>query len=447
MVNPAEANARDLELEMVWLALILDARFDHYFHLAGGHPDPKEIPPPDLTDAESQFAEVARSVARDGAERVALALALAPCIRPRLLDVFHTRNATFGRRFTEFGGTRNGSDGDFWPTPETVAFVLGGDDLMTRFRVESMFGAAHPFALRNVLKAVPSHAGEPVMRSAMRIPADTLSRISLGEACEMSCGPGFPARRIDTALDWDDLVLHPSTRAQVMEIEAWTRHEHTLLQKWGMSRHVRPGHRALFHGPPGTGKTLTACLLGKATGRDVYRIDLSLVVSKYIGETEKNLAAVFDAAQSRAWILLFDEADALFGKRSETKDAHDRYANQEIAFLLQRVETFDGIAILASNMRDNIDNAFARRFESVIHFPMPRAGERAEIWRRGMPKCAPLAADVDIDDIAREHTLAGAAIMNAIRFASLASINDGRPIHHYDLLNAIQREYAKEGRV
>ena len=144
------------------------------------------------------------------------------------------------------------------------------------------------------------------------------------------------------------------------------------MNDWGMAPKLRPGYRSLFYGPPGTGKTMTACLLGKSTGRDVYKVDLSLVVSKYIGETEKNLARVFDQAQHKGWILFFDEADALFGKRSETRDAHDRYANQEVSFLLQRIETFDGIAILASNQRENLDDAFTRRFESIIYFPMPR---------------------------------------------------------------------------
>ena len=137
---------------------------------------------------------------------------------------------------------------------------------------------------------------------------------------------------------------------------------------------------------------MTACLLGKSTGREVYKVDLSLVVSKYIGETEKNLARVFDQAQHKGWILFFDEADALFGKRSETKDAHDRYANQEVSFLLQRIETFDGIAILASNQRENIDEAFARRFESIIYFPMPRPEERLRLWRQGFSPQARLEA-------------------------------------------------------
>ena len=195
--------------------------------------------------------------------------------------------------------------------------------------------------------------------------------------------------------------------------------------------------------------TAVATALGKAgtvmMPGSVYRVALPMVVSKYIGETEKNFALVFDQAESRRRILFFDEADALFGKRSETRDAHDRYANQEVAYLLQRIETFDGVAILASNLRENIDEAFARRFESIIYFPLPRPEERAQIWRRGFSPKARLGADLDLDAIARDHPLSGGAIMNVIRVASLAALADGgREIGRDDVLVAIRRELAKE---
>ena len=219
------------------------------------------------------------------------------------------------------------------------------------------------------------------------------------------------------------------------------------MDDWGMAAKLRPGYRSLFYGPPGTGKTMTACLLGKSTGRDVYRVDISLVMSKYIGETEKNLARVFDQAEHKGWILFFDEADALFGKRSETRDAHDRYANQEVSFLLQRIETFDGIAILASNLRENIDDAFARRFESIIYFPMPRPEERLRLWRRGFSPKARLDGAVDLEKIAREHVLSGGAIMNVIRYVSLETLGNGSDFVTLDtLLHGIRHELAKEER-
>jgi SpoVK/Ycf46/Vps4 family AAA+-type ATPase len=170
------------------------------------------------------------------------------------------------------------------------------------------------------------------------------------------------------------------------------------------------------------------------------------VVSKYIGETEKNLSRVFDRAQRQAWIVFFDEADALFGKRTETKDAHDRYANQEVAYLLQRLETFDGVVVLASNMRDNLDPAFTRRFESVIYFPLPRATERLALWQRGFSPRARLDPTVDLAAVAEAHELSGGSIMNVIRHISLTAIAEGeRPITRDDLQHAIRRELAKDG--
>src|SRR6185436_15956532 len=154
------------------------------------------------------------------------------------------------------------------------------------------------------------------------------------------------------------LALPDTTLSQLEEIKHWVLYSDQLLHGWGMSRKLRPGFTSLFHGPPGTGKTLSACLLGKHCGTDVYRVDLSMVVSKYIGETEKNLNRVCDMAEHRRWLLFFDEADALFGRRTRVDDAHDRFANQEISYLLQRIEEFDGVIILASNLKSNIDDAF-----------------------------------------------------------------------------------------
>lgn len=442
------ANARDLESELGWFAEVLDLRFNHYFGLGQGEPvSPVPPLPPDLSDSDSSYARFIRDLSPTFDERLALVLALAPHVRPRLLDVFHTRNSTFDRRFTEFGGVRPGPDGDFQPTAETLAFILGGDSIEARLKVAALIAPGEVLARKSILRAVPSGPDEDPMKSPLRISPDLISSLLLGEAQGPAFGAHFPAQRIETGLEWEDLVLHPGTRAQVAEIEAWIDHGPRLMEDWGMKRVLRPGYRCLFYGPPGTGKTMTATLIGKATGRPVYRVDLSLVVSKYIGETEKNLALVFDGAQSRGWILFFDEADALFGKRGESKDAHDRYANQEVSFLLQRIETFDGIAILASNLRDNIDQAFARRFESVIHFPVPRSEERSELWRRGIPQKAELGPDVDLDEIARDHVLTGGAIMNAVRFASLSALSEGgRPIGRAHLIHAIRRELAKEGR-
>jgi len=446
MTTPLERNARDLEAELAWFAGLLETRFQAYFGKETPSPERDAILPPDLGEADSPYARFLQHYAPSFEERAALVLSLVPHVRPQLLDVFHIKNQKFDRRFTEFGGVRAGPDGDFVPTGETLAFLLGGNDLAIRFGLQRLFEPDHYFARHNILRLAPV-GDEPPWKAPLKLSEESLGFFTTGHPRRPDFGASFPARLIETELTWEDLVLHPGTRRQVEEIETWLEHGETLMNDWGMAPKLRPGYRSLFYGPPGTGKTMTACLLGKSTGRDVYKVDLSLVVSKYIGETEKNLSRVFDQAQHKGWILFFDEADALFGKRTETRDAHDRYANQEVSFLLQRVETFDGIAILASNRRDNLDEAFARRFESIIYFPMPRPEERLLLWRRGFSPRARFDPEIDLAKIAAEFTLAGGSIMNVIRYASLEALRASRSeISRDDLLHGIHREFAKEGR-
>jgi AAA+ superfamily predicted ATPase len=446
MATALELNAHDLEQDLAWFGQVLDARFKLYFGQEAAVQDVFAVTPPDLSASESPYARFIQHYQPAFAERTAVILSLTPHIRPRLLDIFFTKNKTFDRKFTEFGGLRGGPDGDFVPTGETLAFILAGDDLALRFAVQTLFDGEHFFAHHNILRLMPA-GDEPPMKAPLRLSDESLSYFTTGQPRRPDFGASFPARYIETQLTWDDLVLHPGTRKQIEELETWLQHGETLMNDWAMAPKLRPGYRSLFYGPPGTGKTMTACLLGKFTGRDVYKVDLALIVSKYIGETEKNLSKVFDQAQHKGWILFFDEADALFGKRSETKDAHDRYANQEVSFLLQRIETFDGIAILASNRRENLDEAFARRFESIIYFPIPSPAERLRLWRQGFSAQSQLAETLDLERIAQEHTLAGGSIMNVIRYASLEALKDGSTvIARDDVIQGIRREYAKEGK-
>lgn len=440
-------NARDLELELAWLTEVIDTRFKLYFDQECEVEKVSDLAPPDLATSSSPWARWVEENQLGFAERLALVLGLVPHLRPQVLDVFSIKNQSFDRPFTEFGGARREGQGDFRPSGETLAFLLAGNDLETRFRAQALFDPPHLFARHGMLRLEADGDEPPSMKSPLRLSRELLSLFTSGEPRRPDFGASFPARYIETRRSWDDLVLHPGTRKQVGEIETWIRHGDTLLNDWDMAAKLRPGYRSLFFGPPGTGKTTTACLLGKSTGRDVYQVDLSLVISKYIGETEKNLAKIFDQAQNKGWILFFDEADALFGKRSETKDAHDRYANQEVAFLLQRVETFDGIAILASNLQENIDSAFARRFESIIYFPMPRPEERLLLWRQGFSPKAKLADCLDLECIARDHKLSGSSIMNVVRWASLQALERGDDvITGEDVRQGIHKENAKEGK-
>ncbi|HQJ90530.1 MAG TPA: ATP-binding protein, partial [Paludibacteraceae bacterium] len=233
------------------------------------------------------------------------------------------------------------------------------------------------------------------------------------------------AKRLVSPLDWQDLVLDYQTYESLQEINTWITGQQIIMEEWGLSRHLKAGYRALFYGPLGTGKTLAATLLGKKNDMDVYRVDLSMIVSKYIGETEKNLARVFDMAENRNWILFFDEADALFGKRTAANSSNDRHANQEVAFLLQRIEDFPGTVILATNLKSNIDEAFSRRFQSMVYFPMPDVRLRTELWRRMLPA---QWLGSDGDEIIREAAkteLSGGSISNVIRRCALHLLASG----------------------
>ena len=445
----SDVDLADLERELEWFARVLDLRFNVYFAREARPGDPRtlaDLPPPELGDSPSAYARMLRERPLELVERLALILALVPHLRPQLLDLFSVKNATFDRRFTEFGGTRG--DDDFEPSGDTLAFILDGGSLAARAAVWRLLEPESPFVRHGVVHLVPSPRAPSAMKAALRISPEQLGLLLTGRPPAPTHDPEFPAQRIDTPMTWDDLVLPASTLRQLHEVQTFIAHGETLMRAWGMAARLRPGHRALFHGPPGTGKTISAALVGKLAGRDVYRVDLSLIVSKYIGETEKNLARVFNRAEQRGWLLFFDEADALFGRRSDTRDAHDRYANQEVAYLLQRIESFDGITILASNLPDNLDDAFARRFESTVYFPLPRPAERLRLWTRGFSPKARLAPDVDLAALARAHELSGASIMNIIRRVSLGAIAEGeRPITEADLQHAIRHELTKDGRI
>jgi SpoVK/Ycf46/Vps4 family AAA+-type ATPase len=228
----------------------------------------------------------------------------------------------------------------------------------------------------------------------------------------------------------------------------FARYRSFLLEEWGFAAKLPYGRgvSAILVGPPGTGKTMVAQLLARELGYDLYRIDLSQVVNKYIGETEKNLARIFSAAETANAVLFFDEADALFGKRSDVRDAHDRYANIEIAYLLQRMEQYDGVAILATNLRQNVDNAFLRRLHFIIEFPMPDEAHRARMWQEFLPPEAPVDT-IDFEFLAREFRLSGGNIRNIVVSAAyLAAANGGR-IGMSHLMRAAWREHQKIGRV
>lgn len=356
-------------------------------------------------------------------ERVIVMLALMPHIKPQALDTFFLQNGALDRQFTQFGGWKGLSHGGFLPTGETAVFIIAGDDPIKRCEVVRMFQRDHWFYTSNILRLEGANEGEPFLSGQLRVSEEFLSHVLLDREYKPDYSIGFPAKLITTPLEWEDMVLDYQTHDALEEINTWIEHQHTIMEDWGLKRILKPGYRALFYGPPGTGKTLAATLLGKKNNMDVYRVDLSMIVSKYIGETEKNLAKVFDLAENRNWILFFDEADALFGKRTSTNTSNDRHANQEVAYLLQRIEDFPGTVILATNLKSNIDEAFSRRFQSIIYFPMPSEELRAELWRSMLPK-EWLGDDAEeLIATAAQSELSGGSIANVVRKCAVQLVN------------------------
>jgi SpoVK/Ycf46/Vps4 family AAA+-type ATPase len=272
----------------------------------------------------------------------------------------------------------------------------------------------------------------------------------LYRACRAQSTPKLDAlaRKLEPKYEWQDIILPDDQLAQLGEICEQARHRLKVYGEWGFGRKLSRGRglNALFSGPPGTGKTMAAEVIAKALQLDIYQIDLSQVVSKYIGETEKNLHRIFAEARSSNVILFFDEADALFGKRSEVRDAHDRYANIEVGYLLQKMEEYEGVAILATNLRDHLDAAFVRRMQFIVEFPFPDEEYRRRIWEATFPPEAPLGEDVDFGLLAREIKLAGGNIKNIGLAAAFYAASDGGAIGGPHLMKAAQREFQKMGR-
>jgi hypothetical protein len=287
--------------------------------------------------------------------------------------------------------------------------------------------------------------------SAARLAAASADRRSVfaAAAAESSDRIGDVARRLEPRRSWPDLILPPDRIEQLRDLCTVVRHRDLVYRRWGFADRVVTGTgvTVLFAGPSGTGKTLAAEVVAGAVGLDAYVMDISTIVSKYIGETEKNLARVFEAAESANAILFFDEADALFGKRTEVRDSHDRYANVEVSYLLQRIESFDGVVVLATNLRKNMDEAFVRRLQFTIDFPFPDERDRRRIWDVVWPPATPLADDCDLDELARRYDLAGGNIRNIAVAAAFLAAGDGQVVTMSHLLRATRREYGKLGKI
>jgi hypothetical protein len=377
-----------LNKEMDWLQKVIDQVICSYLLHEGHENHWMDIPMPDLDEVENVYYKKIKEWDLNQFERLCLALIIAPQIKPEILDIFFSKNAIYDRGFTEFGGVTNKSHSGFIPTGQTFCFLITAINPEFRIAVLNVLSSSNILSKEQVLIQENTEPNMPVLNTILSLNERWLHYFITGNLPRLEHSASFPLEQISTSMNWSDLVLENHVMEQVMEINAWLNYGTTLMTDWGLVNKIKPGYRTLFYGPPGTGKTLTATLLGKSTNREVYRVDLSMIVSKYIRETEKNLSKIFDVAQHKDWILFFDEADALFGKRTATTSSNDRHANQQTGYLLQRIEDFPGVVILASNLKENMDDAFTRRFQSMIHFTMPSTEERLQLWKNAFQENA-----------------------------------------------------------
>jgi AAA+ superfamily predicted ATPase len=427
-----------------WLKAFLEVRIKGHFDEKN---ETEQLPPlPIFDDDLIPYNQFVSTNQLDFVERVVLLMSIVPLLSPQIYDCFFIQNSSIGRPFSEFGGIELKSHRGFIPTAETINFVLNGNDVRKRMELCQIFSEDHFFFKNQILHLEKSPDTSSFWSSRLVINEDFFYHLISGEEIKPKFSTEFPAKELTTKLTMDDLILNHQLKDELSHILTWIKYREEIKSNDSLSRNFRAGYRALFYGPPGTGKSLTVALLGKLTQHPVYRIDLSRIVSKYIGETEKNLSRLLDKAENKNWILFFDEADALFSKRTEINDSKDKYANQGTSYLLQRLEEYHGLVILATNLRPNIDKAFVRRFQSILYFNLPSVQDRILLWENALVNIN-ISPETNFQRLSEKYEVSGAAISNAIQFAWLNSKkNQKEMITSLDLETGLLRELSKEGK-
>lgn len=357
----------------------------------------------------------------DREERLLLVLSLLLYLDPELLNQMATKENVHAL-------IQCSKTGQMIPTGETFLRLVAGNDSIKRIEAHRYLGTDHLFYKKSIIDLGEVDSGVHKFYGVLKISPSYADLFLYNKHIRPRFSTEFPARLLETHLEWSDLVLNPNTITKLDEIKAFLDYSETLRENWELKKHMKAGYRCLFYGPSGTGKTLAASLLGKHIGREVYRVDISSVVSKYVGETSKNLHALFNTAEDKNWILFFDEGDALFGKRvdsSQSEDKNSHYANQDIAYLLQRIENYNGLVIVASNFKNNMDDAFSRRFQHTVNFDYLNTELSKQYWIDNLPKQVTLAAPINLDAIVQRDKLSPASIINVINRVCLKTIQKG----------------------
>ena len=430
-------NSHNLTLELIWLKECLEKRIEEY---TSNTPfDFSSLLPPTLAKEGSPFAEFIYEQNLSPEDRLILILSIVPEQEPELLCMI-TSNPD-KRLMISAGLISLDNPLKLKPTASTILFLLAGRDRALRNFYERKLYDHNTLFNKGILEFQSTHDKDSRTEAALTIAQDKYDLLVTGAYRKPVHSPDFPAREVRHQLNWEDLVLAPSTRQKLNQLID-TLEENILIPPGkNILRYKNLQPRALFKGPPGTGKTVTAGIIGKLLDKPVYRIDLSLIVDKYVGETEKNLSRLFNTAESKGWILFFDEADSLFSQRiSDVKNSNDHYSNLEVNYLLQRIEDYDGMLILGTNHDENIDKAFFRRFDSIIPFPLPEKEQRLELWEKLLKEDFTLAEDIVLEELADYYTLSNSDISSVVRKAvgRVAGLKNGFVLELNTLLECLK---------
>ncbi len=438
--NSCASHSAVISAEVQWLKCLIQTRIDA---LKGEQSEisTDELRPPELKHSDSTYSKFVLDNELSPHERLILILALSPHIAPHLLEVFMA-NKSMQRR-SKIASVAKGAA--LMPTMGTALFLIAGEDMDSFLQARTLFSTEHLFYRKSVLNWISPGDDHLETHKLLTVSQTYVDLLISQTSLKPRFSDEFPAHTLSSNLEWDDLVLCPDTRKRLEEVKSRLAFYDTIVNEHQLAKHSKPGCRILFYGDSGTGKTLAATLLGKYLDRDVFRVDLSTVTSKYIGETSKRLNSLLNTAESKGWILFFDEGDALLGQRKSTDGNNtSQYANQDTAFLLQRFERYDGVIIVATNFKSNIDQAFTRRFEVTVRFDSPDQEQQHQFWMENLPDSLPFDPDVNLPMMINKHPLTPAAIINVIyRVCILTVAAKDKTIKSQLLLTCIRDEELK----
>jgi len=407
----------DLQADLNWLNCIIkyqlglaDEELKHNIENNG------EILPPKLSNA-TLYGNFISNMGFSNLERGILIIALAIYFKPVVFDdlLKFAKDNQFSD--TRFGGIIGSSQSSFIPTGETIVFLLTNGSLVERLEIMRVLSHENRLFSDGILdiKYSENKNLNLISFAVIELTNDYKNLFLFGKIDKPNYSVQFPASLISTNSEWSDLVVSETLHAEISDIEKWIKHESYIKSHPILGKKIKRGYKVIFYGPPGTGKSMVAGLIGKKFDIDVYRIDVSQLSSKYIGETEKNIENLFKQAKNKNWILFFDEGETLFSKRANSGQGNEKYSNQQIGFLLQKIEDYEGLVILATNLKGSIDDAFFRRFQKMIYFEPPDFESRLILWNKAIDDVLILSSDINLKRISKEYEVVGGQIINVVK--------------------------------